>query len=208
MTLVRAAILHEFVLMVSHSADMHECVEHLVLLTGGTPLTDCPPEVLGESWYVNCLEAARAHFADLSQQTHDDRELKLILIGNGRVGKTSLIKRLIHDQFDPQEESTHGIRLEPWTVSLSSGSARVNVWDFGGQDIYHGTHALFLKSRAVFVIVWDQQTETNPQGCYQEGDFTFAHLPLAYWLEYVRQSSPGSHIIVVQSKCDDGGRRA
>ena len=61
---------------------------------------------------------------------------------------------------------------------------RINVWDFGGQDIYHGTHALFLKSRAVFLIVWDRLTEQQPT--YREGDLEFEHLPLQYWLDYVR----------------------
>jgi internalin A len=168
----------------------------------GNPIE--PKEVLGDDRFSNCLEAVRAHVADCERGAQSDRELKLILIGNGRVGKSSLIKRLIHNAFDPDESSTHGIRLERWDVELVGEPARVNVWDFGGQDIYHGTHALFLKSRAVFLIVWDRDTELNPAGCYSEGDLRFEHLPLAYWLEYVRTASPGSPVIVVQTKCDDG----
>jgi internalin A len=30
---------------------------------------------------------------------------------------------------------------------------RLQIWDFGGQDIYHGTHALFMRTRAVFPLV-------------------------------------------------------
>lgn len=128
--------------------------------------------------------------------------MKLILLGNGRVGKSSIAKRLIHGQFDPHEKSTHAIRLEEWSLDMIGGETRINVWDFGGQDIYHGTHALFLKSRAVFVIVWDRLTEQRPN--YEADGLTFENLPLAYWLDYVRAISPQAAVIVVENKCDDG----
>jgi internalin A len=63
---------------------------------------------------------------------------------------------------------------------------------------------LFLKSRAVFLIVWNRDTEFDPAGCYTEGELRFEHLPLAYWLEYVRSVSPGSQVVVMQNKCDTG----
>ncbi|HZZ80609.1 MAG TPA: COR domain-containing protein [Gemmataceae bacterium] len=170
-----------------------------VLCLWNNRIRGCDPAILEE---FNCLPAARSHFADREFDPREDRELKLILLGNGRVGKTSLRKRLIHDTFDGKELSTHGIQLEEWDIELASGAARLNVWDFGGQDIYHGTHALFLKSRAIFVIVWDRITEKTPS--YTEGELTFENYPLQYWLDYVRTVSPGAPILVVENKCDGG----
>jgi internalin A len=57
-------------------------------------------------------------------------------------------------------------------------------WDFGGQDIYLGTRALFLKSRAIFPLVWTTKSETEQ--FHTHGGFTFRNQPLAYWLAYVR----------------------
>lgn len=104
------------------------------LFLWGNPIEDCPPEILGGDEHSCCLEAARAHFADRDQGVVADRELKLILLGNGGVGKTCVMKRLVHDRFDPDESSTHGIRLEVWWSELNDGPVRINVWDFGGQD--------------------------------------------------------------------------
>ena len=87
----------------------------------GTPLHDFPLEILGTCPGADCLNAVRAHFADKAQGVALDREMKLILLGNGRVGKSSVVKRLVHGTFDPQEPSTHGIRLEPWTLTVDDG---------------------------------------------------------------------------------------
>jgi internalin A len=167
----------------------------------GTPLHDVPSEILGTCPGADCLNAVRAHFADKAQGVALDREMKLILLGNGGVGKSSVTKRLVHDTFDPEEPSTHGIRLEPWTLTVDDGPIDVHIWDFGGQDIYHGTHALFLKSKALFLIVWDRDTEQQPG--YSEGGLSFEHYPLQYWLDYVQHTSPDASVLVVENKCDD-----
>jgi internalin A len=172
------------------------------LILYGNPIE--PKEVLGKHSWANCLDAVRSHVADCKRGALLDRELKLIVLGNARVGKTSLIKRLVHKEFDPDECSTHGIRFKRWRFELTSGDALVNIWDFGGQDIYHGTHSLFLTGRAVFLVVWNSDTDFDPTSYHVEGRLRFEHLSLAYWLEYVRIVSPGSPVIVVQSKCDDG----
>src|SRR5262249_25160252 len=106
--------------------------------------------------------------------------------------------------FDAAEPSTHGIQLESWSMECGDQTVQINVWDFGGQDIYRNTHRLFLQTRAVFLIVWDRETEQTPS--YQEDAFTFDHEPLKYWLDYVEDVAPGAEVIVVENKCDEGKR--
>jgi hypothetical protein len=62
-------------------------------------------------------------------------EGKLILVGRGEVGKTSLVKRLVADQFHRDESTTQGIKITTWTLSSGTEKLRLNVWDFGGQEI-------------------------------------------------------------------------
>jgi internalin A len=77
----------------------------------------------------------------------------------------------------------------------------LKIWDFGGQDIYHGTHALFLKSRAVFTLVWTPKLEAEQ--FHTHGGFTFRNQPLAYWLAYVRTfGGARSPVLIIQSQCD------
>ena len=162
-----------------------------------------PAEVLSQSKRDNCLEALRAHYADLAEGEAAVPDVKLVILGNGRVGKTQLSRKLRHEEFQAQWDTTHGIAVRPGELAHVNGesAARLQIWDFGGQDIYHGTHALFLRTRAVFVITWASDVEATPE--YEHQGIRFQNHPLAYWLEYVRQfGDKDSPVLIVQTKAD------
>ena len=51
------------------------------------------------------------------------------------------------------------------------------MWDFGGQDIYHGTHALFMRDNAIFALIWAKDFERRSE---DESDvMIFGNQPLA-----------------------------
>jgi internalin A len=84
---------------------------------------------------------------------------------------------------------------------------RLNLWDFGGQEIYHGSHALFLHGQAIFLILWTPELEC--QTAYQEGALSFRHRPLPYWLDYLRAfAGTDASALIVQSQCDSARDRA
>ena len=115
-------------------------------------------------------------------------EGKLILVGRGAVGKTSLVKRLVDNTFDPEEKMTEGIRITEWPLKLGRGeTARMNVWDFGGQEIMHSTHQFFLTERSLYLVV------LNGRDGLEDED---AH----YWLKMVESFGKGSPAILVLNK--------
>jgi internalin A len=83
--------------------------------------------------------------------------------GNGRVGKTQICWRLRDEGYDEAVPSSHGIQVSSLPLAPQEFDAPVTlkIWDFGGQDIYHRTHALFLKSRAIFLLVWTPRSEVQ-----------------------------------------------
>ncbi|MEQ8965871.1 MAG: COR domain-containing protein [Azospirillaceae bacterium] len=131
---------------------------------------------------------------------------KVMVLGNGRVGKTQFCRRLRGEDYDPAVPSTHGITVgsAPVPAPAPGGEAaegRLHLWDFGGQDIYHGTHALFLRSRAIFAILWTPEMERNETHAHD--GMTFRNYPLAYWLDYVeRFGGRESPVLVVQAQCE------
>ena len=128
-------------------------------------------------------------------------DFKLMLLGNGRVGKTQICRRLQGQEYDETVPSTHGVKIGAAPLTALRDPATLRIWDFGGQDIYHGTHALFLKSRAIFMLVWTPESEALHDHDY--GGFTFRNQPLGYWLDYVREfGGEDSPVIVVQTQCD------
>ena len=162
-----------------------------------------PPEILSKEPWESCLEAVRAHFADLAADSVVLPDVRLLLLGNGRAGKTQIASWLAGEQFEAAWNSTHGIEVRG--VPLPGDAAtRLQIWDFGGQDIYHGTHALFLRSPAVLVPVWAEDQELRET--YEHGGLAFRNHPLAYWVDLVRHlADPASPVLIVQSKCDTAG---
>ncbi len=164
-----------------------------------------PREVLSHGYSDNCLARLRTYFSELDLGVEAENEVKVILLGNGCVGKTQLCRRFRGQSFDESVKSTHGVEIWREELRIRAGGQeqmfQVNWWDFGGQDIYHGTHALFLRSRAVFLVLWTPKLENRDE--YSEGEITLRNQPLAYWLDYVRSlAGEGSPVIVVQSQCD------
>ncbi len=89
-------------------------------------------------------------------------EAKVILVGQGAVGKTSLVKRLMTDEFDPEEHKTEGIDIKRWGVKVGRQEVQLNVWDFGGQEIMHATHQFFLTKRSLYLLVLDSRRMRRP----------------------------------------------
>jgi len=114
-------------------------------------------------------------------------EAKIILVGFGGVGKTSLVKRLVHDRFDERESITDGISIADWWVPVRDTEVRVHVWDFGGQEIMHATHQFFLTHRSLYVVALDGR-----QG-REDAD-------AEYWLNLIASFGGESPVIVVLNK--------
>jgi internalin A len=159
-----------------------------------------PREVLSQHYEENCLAAVRAHFADLAVEAAVLPDVRLLMIGNGRVGKTQIARWLAGDSFEEDWNSTHGIQVSGVPLP-SDARTGLQIWDFGGQDIYHGTHALFLRNPAVLVVVWAEEEEKLAG--YEHGGLMFRNHPLAYWIEMVRHlTDPHSPVLILQNKCD------
>ncbi|MFZ2897001.1 MAG: hypothetical protein WA004_00160 [Saprospiraceae bacterium] len=110
------------------------------------PLPDAIRGFLEEDEYRNSLETIQMYCRELSKGKTLDNETKVLLIGNGNVGKSCLVERLVYNRFNPKWNSTHGIVLERY--DKPGFEYVLNLWDFGGQDIYHATHRLFMQSDA------------------------------------------------------------
>lgn len=117
-------------------------------------------------------------------------EAKLLIVGQGNVGKTFLMNRLIHNVV-PETHTTEGIDIKTWRVNTrSSPDFRVNVWDFGGQEIYHSTHQFFLTKRSLYLLVWEARTDQHL-------------ISFDYWLNVIRLLSNNSPVIIVLNKMDE-----
>jgi len=154
----------------------------------GNPLEIPPVEVVKQG-----TEAVRNYFESIEKEASQVFEAKLLIVGEGGVGKTCLMKRLIVTDKDinQNELTTEGIDINQWIVKTPKAkNFRINFWDFGGQEIYHATHQFFLTKRSLYLFVWDARTDDNLTS-------------FDYWLNVIKLLSDNSPVIVVLNKIDE-----
>src|SRR5215217_4579862 len=163
------------------------------LFLKGNPFEFLPPEIADRG-----IDSIRNFFKELDEKDYLF-EVKLIIIGEGRVGKTCLSKALRDEKYVLEDEtSTEGISIGSWDIAETEmkkiGSSihheiKVNVWDFGGQEIYHSTHQFFLTKRSVYILVTESRKEDSHDDFY-------------YWLNIIKLLGDKSPVIMVMNKCD------
>lgn len=123
---------------------------------------------------------------------------KVVLIGEGTVGKTSLAHRLIEDRYVVRDR-THGMNVWPLDLPLPSDAMlerEALLWDLAGQEDYRLIHRLFLEETALALLL------INPQK-----DDPFAEA--GDWLKALETAAPERRVprLLVFSQIDVGGMK-
>jgi internalin A len=151
------------------------------LYLDGNPLTSPPYEIARQG-----INAIRQYFDELEKSKRPLNEVKILLVGEGAAGKTSLVKQLFGEAFDQYEDTTHGINIQGWEQKVGGRKIRINIWDFGGQEIQHATHQFFLSKRSLYVLVLDGRKDERTE----------------YWLRHIEAFGGDSPVLVVLNKID------
>jgi small GTP-binding protein len=150
------------------------------------PLKHPPIEIVQQG-----KEKVLNYFKSIEKESIKLFEAKLLIVGEGGVGKTCLMNRIIHNQVNEEEITTEGIDIQKWSIKTEvSDHFRVNFWDFGGQEIYNATHQFFLTKRSFYILLWEAR---------KDNDLTH----FDYWLNIIRLLSDNSPVLIVLNKIDE-----
>jgi len=146
--------------------------------------------------YKEGLESVKQYLRARAEPQVELNEAKLVLIGEGEVGKSALLGALRGDDWVEERDTTHGIEIKPLllTEEESGKEITLNCWDFGGQRIYRPTHQLFFSAPAVYLVVWKPR-EGQQQGFVQE------------WIKLVKHRAPEAKILIVATHGGPGQRQ-
>lgn len=144
----------------------------------GNPYLGLPTSILERP----AKEVLRYYFESY-KDGHPLLELKLLLVGRGKAGKTTIVKRLAGEEPDENESETHSISIRELEFDCPKGSVRTRAWDFGGQEILHSTHQFFLTERSLYLLVLEPRTG-------------LAQRDAEYWLKLIEAQGGGSPVIV------------
>lgn len=81
--------------------------------------------------------------------------MKLVLLGEAGVGKTSLIYRFIEQRFSTDFKSTLGVNLLKRVVDIDGNDVTCSIWDLGGQEAYKKLRKLYLDGASGALVVYD-----------------------------------------------------
>ena len=117
-------------------------------------------------------------------------EAKMVLVGNGEVGKSSVRIKLLDKEtpLPKEEERTPGLEISPYHVKVPSSISQLpesvdfqlNIWDFGGQGKYREIQQLFCNPKTLYLFV--TAIDDNPE---DKEDY----VGFEYWLSMVRAYS-------------------
>jgi internalin A len=152
-----------------------------IIYLGENPLENPPVEIVKKG-----REAVINYFKSLEGEKKPLNEVKVLLVGDGEAGKTSLMKRIFGEEVDGNESQTQGINIRKLTVNNGDREIKANFWDFGGQEIMHATHQFFLSKRSLYILVLDGRKDEKPE----------------YWLKLIENFGRDSPVLVVINKID------
>jgi small GTP-binding protein len=151
------------------------------IIVDGNPLKNPPVEIEKKGG-----DAVRAYLKSLLGKKKTLNEAKVLFVGDGGAGKTSMVKRLQGEDFDLGEPPTHGINIKHKEVMAKKGKIKAHFWDFGGQQIMHAIHEFFLSKRCLYVLILDGRRFEKIED----------------WLRYVYNFGGDSPVLVVINKID------
>lgn len=156
------------------------------IITKGNPIINPPVEILNQG-----LKSIFNYLRELVSFV-ELHEAKLLIVGEGGVGKTSLAKKMMDSKavIADEHNSTEGIDIRRWEVDHKNNNLNINIWDFGGQEIYHSTHQFFLTKRSVYVFLWEAKRDEHS-------------LNFDYWLNVINLLAGDAPVLVVQNKIED-----
>ncbi|MBI5839297.1 MAG: GTP-binding protein [Chloroflexi bacterium] len=169
---------------------------------GGNPI-NIPPEILDKIDEPQTI--LNYYFSVAEQKRKSINEIKLLFVGQGSVGKTSLVQQILHGMFDPNQTKTEGISINQWQVEgrekreikgqskskivNPKSEIKLNIWDFGGQEIMHATHQFFLTKRSLYLLVLDARLAQEENR-------------VEYWLKIIQSFGGESPVLIVGNKTD------
>ena len=105
-------------------------------------------------------------------ENEEDEAIKVILVGNPGVGKTSIINRFCLNEFSDDYTSTYTSSFTEIKLLINNKDVILNIWDTAGQEKYRSVNKLFVKGSKIVILVYDITSKKT----FEE---------LSYWFDFV-----------------------
>jgi len=112
------------------------------------------------------------------------REVKLVLLGDVGVGKSSLVLQFVANTFNPYAEPTIGASFMTKTLTVDDMTVKFQIWDTAGQERYRGLAPMYYRGAAAAIVVYDITQKNSFQ-------------TLQRWVKELRTLGPENIVIAI-----------
>jgi len=121
--------------------------------------------------------------------------IKICLLGDANVGKTSLVYRFVENKFRENYKSTLGVNLLKKDLMLDEfGKVSAQIWDLGGQESFKNLRKLYLEGANGALLIFDTTKRKTFDNCNE-------------WIQNFRDTrGPDNPIILIANKIDLGDK--
>lgn len=97
-------------------------------------------------------------------------QIKVVILGDPGVGKSSILGQFIENSFQPHLESTVGVSFKSKEIQFPEKNIKLNVWDTAGQERYQSLTKMYCRGAGAAILVYDitkRDTFLNLKNWYQ-----------------------------------------
>ena len=118
--------------------------------------------------------------------------IKVVLIGESGVGKTSIIQRYVDNIFDPNVILSSSAQFISKTVELNDEqSIKFEIWDTAGQERFRSLAKIFYKDAKAIILVYDITNKVSFENLQN------------YWFKEIEENSLSDAILVIVGNKSD-----
>jgi len=120
----------------------------------------------------------------------NDHKFKVVLLGEGRVGKTSLLLRYINNSFDQKQTSTFQASYQEKILNIGNNCVSLAIWDTAGQERFHALAPIYYRDSNAAILTFDITDRTSFQ-------------KVQHWIEELRKIVGKDIILMIAANKSD-----
>lgn len=90
-----------------------------------------------------------------AEKIKDFTSFKVIIVGDSSVGKSCILKRAVHDNFESGYQATVGFEFLLMYYRINNVNIKLQIWDTCGQEMYRSLVQGFYRNTSLVIIVYD-----------------------------------------------------
>ena len=130
----------------------------------------------------------------MDEKNENSIPVKVVLVGDSGVGKTSIINQFAYNKFDPDNTSpsiASQYSIKEMDIEETGKKIKFNLWDTAGQEIYHSLAKIFYKDANIIILVYDITNQKSFEGIEK------------YWYNQIKSNSIHNYILVLVGNKND-----